>query len=74
MNESPDTESTNKRFREVGNAAWRSIVAVVIALALVVTVTGLGFLVYRQRITAEPFLLLVGIVAGFLLGRLDVIL
>lgn len=38
------------------------------------TVAGLGFLVYRGRVDAGPFLLLVGTVVGFVLGRLDAVL
>ncbi len=39
-----------------------------------VTVLGLGFLVHRGSVSPGPFLLLVGIVVGFLLGRLDAML
>lgn len=71
---SKPTDSDRSRFSEVGTAAWRSLMVIVITVVLVVTVAGLGFLVYTERITPEPFLLLVGIVVGFILGRLDAIL
>jgi hypothetical protein len=55
----------------VGSTAWRAGLAALALLVLMVTVAALGFLVYRERITPEPFLLLVGIIVGFLLGRVD---
>lgn len=74
MDDSTDSDLEHNRYRDLGSAAWRSILVILITLVLAVAVAGLGFLVYRQRITAEPFLLLVGIVIGFILGRLDAIL
>jgi len=58
----------------VGSAAWRAGLTAIALLVLAVTVVALGFLVYQGRITPEPFLLLVGIVVGFLLGRVDAML
>lgn len=73
MTEATDSERPNKGLREIGNTAWHSLVIIVVALVLLVSVAGLGFLVYAQRLTAEPFLLLVGIIVGFILGRAGVV-
>lgn len=58
----------------VGTAAWQAGLTALALVVLVLTVAALGFLVYRGRITPEPFLLLTGIVVGFLLGRADAML
>lgn len=55
----------------IQTVAKRTVVTLFV-LGILGTVTlGLAFLVYRGRISPGPFLLLVGIVVGFLLGRLD---
>jgi hypothetical protein len=58
-------------LNSLGSTAWQTILGGVIVLVLGTAVAGLGFLVYSERLSAEPFLLLVGIIVGFLLGRLD---
>jgi F0F1-type ATP synthase assembly protein I len=70
----PRPETDSDTLQKYKSAARRSVVVLVIAAVLVVTVATLGFLTFHERITPEPFLLLVGILIGFVLGRLDVIL
>lgn len=61
-------------IRRAGTVAFQSaLTALVLGVLLLVTV-GLGFLVFRGRMDPGPFLLLVGIMVGFCLGRLDAIL
>lgn len=58
----------------IGSIARRTLVTILVVAVLSVTVLGLGFLVYRGSVSPGPFLLLVGIVVGFVLGRLDAVL
>lgn len=58
-------------YRQVGEVAWRSILSLVVIGLLVAIVLGMGFLVYEDRLAAEPLVLLVGLLAGYLLGRLE---
>lgn len=58
-------------YRQVGEVAWRSMLSLVVIGLLVAIVLGMGFLVYENRLAAEPLVLLVGLLAGYLLGRLE---
>ena len=73
---SGNTEATEERTwtDTMGSAAWRAAVSVVAIIVLAGTTAGLGFFVYNGRVSPEPLLLLVGIIVGFLLGRIDAML
>lgn len=58
-------------YRQVGEVAWRSMLSLVVIGLLVAIILGMGFLVYEDRLAAEPLVLLVGLLAGYLLGRLE---
>lgn len=69
-----DTSEASESIRRAGSAAYQSLLAALV-LGLLIVVTGaLGFLVYRGVMESGPFLLLLGILVGFSLGRLDAVL
>lgn len=69
----PKAEASES-IRKAGTVAYQSLLAALV-LGLLIVVTGaLGFLVYRGVLDAGPFLLLLGILVGFSLGRVDAVL
>jgi len=71
---SDEVERANESIKSAGAVAWRSILTIVVVVGVVSATAVIGFLAYRERVTPEPFLLLLGIVVGFLPGRLDAVL
>lgn len=74
MQDATDDSTGPKWAEKVGPWAWRTGLGLLMVLVLIVATVGVGFFVYTERITPEPFLLLVGIIVGFLLGRIDTFL
>lgn len=61
-------------IRKAGTLAYQSLIAALVLGLLIVVTVALGFLVYRDALDPGSFLLLVGILVGFSLGRLDAVL
>jgi len=55
------------QLREAGLTAWRTAVVLVATVIVLVLFAGMGFLVYRGRMEAGPFVLMTGVVLGYLL-------
>lgn len=70
----PPRAEHSESLRKAGTVAYQSLLAALV-LGLLIVVTGaLGFLVFRGVMDPGPFLLLLGILVGFSLGRLDALL
>lgn len=67
-------EEASESIRKAGTVAYQSLLAALVLGVLGVVTLGLGFLVFKGVMSAGPFLLLAGILVGFSLGRLDVML
>lgn len=74
MSDATDEASRGNWTEKVGPRAWQTGLGLLVVLVLVVATIAVGFFVYTERVTAEPFLLLVGILVGFLLGRIETVL
>lgn len=71
----PDPKAeASESIRKAGTVAYQSLLAAMVLGLLIVVCGALGFLVYRGMLDPGPFLLLVGILVGFSLGRLDAVL
>jgi len=51
--------------------AWRTAVLLVATVVVLVLFAGMGFLVYRGRMDASPFVLMTGVVLGYLLRTIQ---
>lgn len=74
MSDATDDSSHGSWTDSIGPTAWQTGLGLLIVLVLGIVAIAVGFFVYTERVTAEPFLLLVGIIVGFLLGRIDTFL
>ena len=59
------------QLREAGMTAWRTAVLLVATVIVLVLFAGMGFLVYHGRMEAGPFVLMIGVVLGYLLRAIQ---
>ncbi|WP_276302037.1 hypothetical protein [Halorussus lipolyticus] len=62
-----DETSRSDRLRKAGATAWRTTVLVLATLLVALLFVGMGYLVYRGEISEGPFVLMTGVVLGYLL-------
>ena len=51
--------------------AWRTAVLLVATVIVLVLFAGMGFLVYHGRMETGPFVLMIGVVLGYLLRAIQ---
>lgn len=61
----------SEQLRAAGMTAWRTAVLLVATVVVLVLFAGMGFLVYRGRMDASPFVLMTGVVLGYLLRTIQ---
>ena len=60
-------ESRRADIRQVGQTAWRTTVLVAATLLILTMFVGMGFLVYRGRMSDGPLILFSGVILGYIL-------